>query len=200
MNDSENKNPNQYLIKVGVFLILVGILSKLLKSDEILFGMAVIIRIMVLFWMPIAAKNVKRNAIGWTLFAFVAPPIAFIVLGSIGFNPEFHNSDIFQQFNVALKNKIVDLKTKLDSNEISEEEYKKQLSEYKLELSDHFKDNYYSLVDEEEFSHLNHKLEKKGYVLDENSDVFVEVNDKCPGCGAAIKDTDEKCPECGLSL
>jgi len=200
MNDAENKNPNQYLITVGIFLIVVAFISAIQQSHSIIVSLAILVRILVLLWIPMAAKKVKRDPLTWTLFALLAPPIAFISLGVAGYPKHYVASDLFQKYNEGLKNKLKELKGKLDAGEINKEQYSKMFNDYKSELEDFFNENYHKSMDDEEYSTLNNMLKNKGYVLDENSDVFVEVGEKCPACGAKITGKEENCPECGLTF
>ena len=71
---------------------------------------------------------------------------------------------------------------------------------YNNELAEYLKEQVESQYQKSDKEFLNKQLERHGYVLDENSDVFVDVKDKCPACGAKIDENIDSCPACGLTL
>jgi hypothetical protein len=92
------------------------------------------------------------------------------------------------------------LSSSVERKEISQEEMDVEIYNYYEELADAAKKQLSSKYRETDEKFLNAQLEKHGYVTDNNSEVFVEFNGKCPACEATINENDETCPDCGLKL
>lgn len=193
-------NPNKGLTSVGFLLLAVFIYSYFTDKMGIVIGIGILVKVLVLLWIPKAARLVGRNGIGWTIFAFLVPSVALILLGSIGYKPGKATDEFFSKCSNALESKQKELNEKLASGEISETELHQELDNYYVELQDFAKDSLNAIYDNENTEFLNEQLKRKGYILNDESDVFVEFEDKCPACNSPVSKEQKECPECGLNI
>ncbi len=199
-NTFKLSNPNNGLSIVGIILLALFIYSGYRESIGLVVGVGILVKILVLVWMPKAARLVGRNGVGWTIFAFIFPSLALIILGSIGYKPSREKDELFAKCSKALEDKRKELEEKLKTKNISENKFHQEFEAYYIELQGHAKDFLNSIYDNENTEFLNEQLKRKGFVFDENSDVFVEFGNKCPACGSAIESDASECPDCGLNL
>lgn len=193
-------NPNNGLSFAGIGLLLLFIYSSYRESMGLVLGVGVLVKILVLVWIPKAARLVGRNGVGWTIFAFITPSVALIILGVIGYKPSPEKDELFTKCSKALHEKKVELDNRLKNEKITQVQYEQEYETYYAELQDYAKDYLNSIYDNENTEFLNEQLKKKGYVFDANSEVFVEFEDKCPACGTNIEIDTKECPGCGLNL
>lgn len=193
-------SPNRGLFFAGIVLLLILVYSTYRESPAIVFGIGFLVKILVLVWMPKAARLVGRNGVGWTIFAFITPSIALIILGSIGYRYSSETKEMLKKCSKAMEDKHSELKKKLSDGLITQTQFDTEIDSYYTELQDYAREYLNSVYDNENTNFLNEQLKRKGFVLDEDSDVFVEFNDKCPACGSFVKSEMEECPDCGLNL
>jgi len=194
------ESPNNKLIAYGLILIVISIIIQLFQAIGIAIGLGVAVRILILLWIPRAADSVGRNSILWTIFAFIFPPIALIILGVIGYKETRQYLDIINNCRQQYNNKQSELSGLLADNKITREQMDLDLSSYHDELSENAKKLIAVKYAETDEKFLNAQLERQGYVTDENSEVFVDYKDKCPACGASINKEMVSCPDCGLGF
>ncbi|MBN2485069.1 MAG: hypothetical protein JXB34_03750 [Bacteroidales bacterium] len=194
-------NPNKKLVVYGICLVGLFLLCLTFeKFTGILIGTGIIVRLLVLLWMPRAADSVGRNPLGWTLFALLDPSIALIVLGSVGYKKNQHFHSIIKLYNQKLSEKQAELTLMAGENKISAEEKDLEMANFYEELIIQARKQLAKKYSEADEKFLNEQLERHGYVMDPGSDVFVPVSDKCPACGETVSEKDETCPGCGLAL
>lgn len=194
------RSPNDSLMVMGLALMLLGVVAFFMQEDGILLGVGTFVRIFIIFWVPKAAELVNRNKIIWTIVGLVSPSLAFIILGSIGYknSPEAHQ--IVDECTSKLHEEFERLQKARELGEITQEQVNFEINEYVEELQEYAKENLTIKYEKSSSNLLNKQLEKKGYILDENSDALVEFTGRCPGCNTKVDEDAEFCPECGLKL
>ncbi len=191
------RNPNRFFILIGISLPVISALSILLNLPQMLIGIGITLRLLVVFWVPNAARLTGRHPLWWSVFSFLVPSVSFTILGSIGFKANKKNGEIISLLSKRYEKKRSELKNRLNENQITIETFNHKLFAFYDELQEEAKESLSAPVNSE---YLNKRLRKKGYVLDENAEVFVEFENKCPACNAKIEPQQKECPECGLFL
>jgi hypothetical protein len=201
------ENPNKHLIRYGLVLIAISLVAYILElarfahdTLNVVLGVGVIVRILVLLWMPVAAQMVSRNTWFWTIFAFIVPSPAFIILGWIGYKETPQYRSVFSDLEAKFLNRKKELEDMIERQEFSANQLDYKLAQYKKELSAQAQQILSSEQDNAEEKFLDKKLVQEGYVTDTNSEVFVEFDNKCPACGISVGENVDTCPECGLKL
>jgi hypothetical protein len=207
MNTFSLENPNKHLIRYGVILIAVFMAAYILERAgfaydtlNVVVGVGVIVRILVLLWMPVASGMVGRNAWFWTISAFIVPSLAFILLGWLGYKETPLYISVFKDSESKFLNKKNEFTQLVEKQELTQNQMDNKLLQYKKELSDLAQKQLSSKQDVNNKKYLNVKLERQGYVMDNSSEVFVEFDNKCPACATSVGENTESCPECGLKL
>lgn len=193
-------NPNKGLTRIGILLLAVFVYSYVTEKMGIAIGIGILVKFLVLVWIPKASRLVGRNGFGWTIFAFFIPSIALIILGSIGYKPGTIVNDFIEKYSEALERKYMELNEKLAAGKISETVFQHDLEDYYTELQDNAKNSLNTIYDNENTVFLNEQLRRKGYIFNQQSSVFVEFEDKCPACKTPVTASQTECPECGLNL
>lgn len=207
MNSFTLVNPNKHLIRYGFILISIAITAFLLEKAgfaqdtmKVIIGIGFIVRILVIFWMPIAAQTVGRNTWFWTIFALIVTAPALILLGWLGYKDSLYLKSIVKDAEKEFQTKSAELVSMVEKQEISQNQMDAILIRLQNELSKTIQEKLSEKQDGNNKKLLNMELERQGYVLDNNSDVFVAFNGKCSACNTSVNENDETCPECGLSL
>jgi hypothetical protein len=200
-------NPNKHLIRYGLVLIAISVVAYVLElarfahdTLNVVLGVGVIVRILVLLWLPVAAQIVGRNTWLWTIFAFIVPSPAFIILGWIGYKETPQYLSVFNELEAKFLNRKKELEDMIEKQEFSADQLDYKLIQYKKELSAQAQQILSTEQGKDVEKFLNKKLEQEGYVTDTNSEVFVEFDNKCPACGTSVGENIDTCPECGLKL
>lgn len=201
------KNPNKSLISYGFILLAINLF--LIYSPEFIFttgsnpkmlviGLGIIIKLLVLVWIPKAASLVGRHSLGWTILCFLLPSFGFILLGSLGYKKTPEIIKLTEDCIKSIENKkdeLVELKQKGALDDI---QYTKKLNEYIKDINDFASEQVNKIYDNEYNAFLTKELERKGFVMSKDSEVFVDVDEHCPACGAKINEKDKSCPACNL--
>jgi rubrerythrin len=92
------------------------------------------------------------------------------------------------------------LSNQVKEGKIDELDKEAQYNEYYSDLEDFAEKQLAKIYRTDDDSFLTEQLKRKGFVIDNESEVFVEVNDTCPACNMKLKEKDKVCPDCGLNL
>jgi rRNA maturation endonuclease Nob1 len=193
------KNPNNSLITYGVINIVLGFILYL-AAPALFLAYSLIIKILVLLWIPKAASLAGRNTTAWTIFCFIVPSIGIITLGGMGYNKVPDYLRIIKECTNWLNEYSQKLTSQVEKGEIEEPEKEELLNDYLSDLKDFAEKQLSKIYNSEDNNFLTEQLERKGYVLNNESDVFVDYSDACPACGMKLKENDKICPDCGLNL
>jgi rubrerythrin len=193
------KNPNSSLVTYGIILLIINLISYQLNPG-LLIGLGIIIKVLVLLWIPRAASMVGRNPMGWTILCFIFPSVGLTILGSIGYKNTEGLQRLFSEYARLVQKQEEIFEKQVENRELEPLEMQQKLNEYIEELQEFAKEQISTMYDTEDESFLTEQLEKNGYVLNDDSDIFVDVNEKCPACGAKLTKENKQCPDCGLNL
>lgn len=141
------------------------------------------------------AKSLERRVFLWGLFAFIAPPIALIILGLMDKKLDKALFSIYNVHRLNYNNQLSKLKIQLIRNELSKNLYKEEANKLKEVCDEKLNDE--MLILKKKFE--ERKMER---VFNEicPPTTFVEVKGVCPACGANIKEDADMCHECGISF
>ncbi len=202
------KNPNKALLSYGYSLLALNLAALLLDKSgfatlnltSFIIGLGLIVKILVLLWVPKAASSAGRNAIGWTTACFLSPSIGLIILGSMGIKYSDGLFELEKKYTEKFNEEKKNLNQEQASKKNDKHEYSSRLNQILIDLQDQACQEMPGILDVEDNAFLTEQLKNQGYVIDEDSDVFVHVDSKCPACGAQIEEKDLECPDCGLTL
>ena len=202
------KNPNIALIKYGFIVMAISLAVILLAEYKLavvdptgfILGLGLLVRILVLLWVPKASLLAGRNSVTWTIFCFLEPTIGLIILGSSGIKYSPAMVELEEKYKSKFNGNKKELNTQLAANKIEEDEFYSQLSDILSDLQNEAYEEMPGVVKAEDNAFLTEQLKKQGYVIEEDSDVFVDVAGKCPACGAKVNEHEGSCPDCGLKL
>lgn len=192
--------PTDGLMIWGVALIFSALASVSLQKPGIYLGASLIARVVVLIWMPGMAKRIHRSPVFWTITAFIVPSISFMVLSFLGYKPSEQVNLVHKKCSEDFFKKQQELAKQLERGEIDYPGFDAEVKSYEIELQNYARKELVQQVDIYDTELVNTRLEEKGYVLNDKSEVFVEYSDKCPACGTEIKKGVENCPECKLKF
>lgn len=193
------KNPNSSLVTYGIIYIIIGFITYFV-APMVFLGLGLIVKILVLLWIPRASSLVGRNATGWTIFCFISPSIGLITLGSLGFKEVPGFVKLKEECTKWLIKYNENLSNQIKEGKIDDLDKEAQLNLYYSDLEDFAEKQLIKIYRTDDDGFLTEQLKRKGFVIDNDSEVFVEVNDTCPACNMKLKEKDEVCPDCGLNL
>lgn len=193
------KNPNRFLLTYGIIYLILEVIAYF-AAPMVFLGFGLLVKILILLWIPRAAALVGRNASRWTIFCFLSPSVGLITLGSIGYNEVSGYIKITEECTKWLNEYNNDLEKQLSEGKIDNLEKENMLEEYLSDLQDFADKQLAKIYKTDDDSFLTEQLKRKGYVVDNDSDVFVEFNEACPACGMKLNEKDKVCPDCGLTL
>ncbi len=193
------KNPNSSLIGYGIIYIILGLITYFF-APAVSLGFALIVKIFILLWISQAAKLVGRNPVTWTIFCYLSPSIGLITLGAIGYKKAEGSRKLLEECSKMLNNYNKDLNEQLEKGKIDAHGKQIMLDNYMKDLQSFAEKQLAMIFKTDDDGFLTEQLEKRGFVLDNDSDVFVKVEGKCPACGMKLGKNDKKCPDCGLNL
>lgn len=203
----ELKNPNKSLTTYGIVILIINVILIITPdyffttgSNPIMLvlGFGLIIKILVLLWIPKAASLVGRHPAGWTIFCFLTPSVGLIMLGTLGYKKTPGIIKLIEDCTKSIEHRVMELELQKQKGALDEIQFEQQLNDFIEDINDFAAKQADKIYNTEDDNFLTEELIRKGFVLNEDSDVFVPVEEKCPACGAKISKNDKICPECNL--